>query len=109
MSLKSIMCYNYDSLESVNEVFMKYQNVEGLYLVRESRTKDCTFILSVCQRDGICNYRICRGEDHIFALVDTSGVSPVPRGVNKCSTLNDLIIHHHHFKVSNLQYISMFG
>lgn len=90
------------SQESANEVFSRHQSVEGLYLVRESRTKDCTFILSLCQKEGIFNYRICRGEDHIFALVDTTGVSPVPRSVNKCNTLNDLIIHHHHFRVSYL-------
>lgn len=74
---------------------------EGLYLVRESRSKDITFILSLCQSDGVFNYRISRDDDHRFALVDTTGATPVPRSVNSCQTLNALIIHHHHFTVSH--------
>lgn len=81
-------------------MFAKQHNEEGLYLVRESRTKDCTFILSLCQKEGVFNYRISKDCDHRFALVDTTGVSPVPRSVNSCHTLNDLILHHHHFPVS---------
>ncbi|XP_019849121.1 PREDICTED: tyrosine-protein kinase JAK2-like [Amphimedon queenslandica] len=91
------LCHGPISKESANEVFAKQHNEEGLYLVRESRTKDCTFILSLCQKEGVFNYRISKDYDHRFALVDTTGISPVPRSVNSCHTLNDLILHHHHF------------
>lgn len=72
---------------------------EGLYLIRESRSKDFTFILSLCQREGIFNYRISCGSDRQFVLVDQMGMSPIPHSFY---TLNDLISHHHHFTVSGI-------
>lgn len=91
------LCHGPISQESADQVFEQRQVGEGYFLVRESRTKDETFILSLFQREGIFNYRISREGDGRFALVDTTGISPVPKSVNSCQTLNALINHHHHF------------
>ena len=95
--------YTSYSQASADQVFEQRQVGEGYFLVRESRTKDETFILSLFQREGIFNYRISREGDGRFALVDTTGISPVPKSVNSCQTLNALINHHHHFCVGFYQ------
>ena len=82
--------------------------MEGNFLVRESRSRDKTFILSLYHEGGVKNYRISRDEDGRFALVDATGVSPVPRSVNSCYTLHDLINHHIHLRVSEERKLTMF-
>ena len=95
----SIGCHSDESAEAI---LQRSRLEEGNFLIRESRSKDKTYILSLCHENVIKNYRISPDHEGRFALVDTSGLSPVPKTVNSCYNLHDLVNHHHHFKVRPL-------
>ncbi len=102
----SIGCHSDESTEAI---LQRSRLEEGNFLIRESRSKDKTYILSLCHENVIKNYRISPDQEGRFALVDTSGLSPVPKTVNSCYNLHDLVNHHHHFKVRLLQLVLQYS
>ena len=78
---------------------------DGLFLVRESRSRDSTFILSLCHENQVKHYKVHRDPDKGFCLVDQSSDPLVTEDKDHKKyhfSLHLLISNHNHVKVNTL-------
>ena len=74
---------------------------DGLFLLRESRSRDSTFILSLCHENQVKHYKVHKDNNKGFCLVDqTSDRCPEEQDHKKYYiSLHLLISNHSHMKV----------
>ena len=93
------LCHGPISQTSVEQVLSKLNVEEGHFLVRESRTVDNAYTLSVCYDKKVMHYRIARNEDGSYSFRDpdrseknsTLEQSSSQREYERFPTLHDLI------------------
>ena len=93
------LCHGPISQSSVEQVLSKLNVVEGHFLVRESRTIDNAYTLSVCFDNKVMHYRIVCDEEGFYSFRDpdrsesNSTVEPSSsqREYERFPTLHDLI------------------
>ena len=92
----------------MEQVLSKFDNKEGHFLVRESRSIDDAYTLSVCHNNKVMHYRIVRHEDGTYSFKDpdrterdsTLDQTTQPYEYEKFPTLHDLIKSYHQKAVS---------
>ena len=103
------LCHGPISQTAVEQVLLKFSTEEGHFLVRESRSVDDAYTLSVCHNKKVMHYRIVCHEDGTYSFRDpdrTEERSSVleqsiqPREYEKFPTLHDLIKSYHQKAVS---------
>ena len=102
------LCHGPISQTSVEQVLRKFDVEEGHFLVRESRSIDNAYTLSVCHNKKVMHYRIVRHEDGTYSFRDpdkternsTLEQSSQPHEYERFPTLHDLIKSYHQKAVS---------
>lgn len=94
-------CFScHDSDESTKLVFSQHHMKDGLFLLRESRSRDATYILSLCHEGDVKHYKIRRDISRGFCLEDQNEQTPSSSEKGFHQTLHVLISNHNHVKVS---------
>lgn len=90
-----------NSEESTKQVFHSHGMSDGLFLLRESRSRVSTFILSLCHENQVKHYKV-KDSDRGFCLVDQSNDQcPEEKDHKKYYfSLHLLISNHNHVKVN---------
>ena len=102
------LCHGPISQTSVEQVLSKFNTEEGHFLVRESRSIDDAYTLSVCHSKKVMHYRIVHHEDGTYSFRDpdrmerngTLEQSGQPHEYEKFPSLHDLIKSYHQKAVS---------
>ena len=72
---------------------------EGRFLIRESRSNDDSYTLSLCHNGSIKNFRIRRNSDKSLSLVDPASDGKVEKMCGRYDTLQSLVSTHLREKV----------
>ena len=94
------LCHGPIAQTSVEGVLKKFRVEEGHFLVRESRTMDDAYTLSVCHNTKVMHYRIVRHEDGMYSFRDPDGRGDGGQNrphheYEKFPSLHDLIKSYH--------------
>ena len=106
------------SPDSVEKILEMYNKDDGTYLIRESRSSEGSYTLSLCHNARIKNFRISRDPDGTLSLRDPGGMQDpgrmlslrdpddgtpdVDKPVRLFATMAALIEHHTREKVGRV-------
>lgn len=90
---KRDLCHAPISPNSVEKVLEMHKE-EGRFLIRESRSNDDSYTLSLCHNGSIKNFRIRRNSDKSLSLVDPASDGKVEKMCGRYDTLQSLVSTH---------------
>ena len=105
--LKADLCHAPITPSTVQQVLERFNMVEGHFLVRESRSSDNAFTLSLCHNQEILSFRIVKHRDGMLSFVNPQNHELDDMDENSepsetFHTLDALIKWHLHTKVSDV-------
>ena len=86
------------SPDSVEKVLEMYNKEDGTFLIRESRSSEDSYTLSLCHSQRIKNFRISRDTDGSLSLRDPAGMT-AEQPMKSFSSMAALVEHHKAEKV----------
>lgn len=81
------------SPESVEKILEMYNKEDGTFLIRESRSTEDSYTLSLCHNQRIKNFRISRDADGSLSLRDPGGLT-TEQPVKSFTSMAALVEHH---------------
>ncbi|KAL5463597.1 hypothetical protein EMCRGX_G032510 [Ephydatia muelleri] len=90
---KAELCHVAISPDSVEKVLEMYNKEDGTFLIRESRSSEDSYTLSLCHSQRIKNFRISRDTDGSLSLRDPAGMT-AEQPMKSFSSMAALVEHH---------------
>ena len=85
----------------MEKILEMYNKDDGTYLIRESRSTEDSYTLSLCHSQRIKNFRISKDADGTLSLRDPGGPA-MEQPVKQFASMAALVEHHSREKVSQM-------